>query len=200
MSPSVRSASFLMSSPSLALLPRDEICEIAIFGRSNAGKSTFINRLLHHKKLARTGARPGLTREVVAFEITLVRNAGEDLKLRLMDLPGFGFAKAPKSGQEAIHKLIAEYLTHRENLKVVVLLNDCRREPQADELLVRDLALERGAHLLVILSKLDKLSRSQQIQRAGKIAESYGLESEDLLSSGNDFSIEPVWERIAGLV
>ncbi|MDP1608214.1 MAG: ribosome biogenesis GTP-binding protein YihA/YsxC [Chlamydiales bacterium] len=126
------------------------IPEIALVGRSNVGKSSLINALLNQKKLAKTSSIPGKTQRINFFLI--------DEKLLLADLPGYGFAKAPPSlaieWSEAIHT----YFQTRTTLKLVLLLIDSRRGPCKEDLQVIEWAKNQAFSLVVVLTKIDKLS------------------------------------------
>lgn len=141
-------AEFDISVASLEGLPEDAGYEVAFVGRSNAGKSTAINVICGQNSLARTSGTPGRTQLINVFYI--------DDDRRIMDLPGYGFAKAPKKVQEQWRKLIDDYLQQRKCLKGLVLLMDIRRPMQE----IDNILLEWTAHckipVLVLLSKADK--------------------------------------------
>lgn len=192
----VISAEFRTAAKTYTKLARSPIPEIAIIGRSNVGKSSFINRLANKKKLARTSNTPGRTRELnlFDFEIELARNKKK--KLNVIDLPGFGFAKVSKEEREELSRLCFEYVTRRDQLEVICLLNDCRRDAERDELAIRDLAFEHDKRLLVILTKTDKLKTSELNKRTQSVADSYGLDKEDLILTGEKVPTNVFWERV----
>ncbi len=189
-------AEFFRSGPDVTILGRSSLPEIAIIGRSNVGKSTFINRLTNHRNLARTSATPGRTKEINLFSVTIKDEPKRDKGFVLADLPGFGFAKVSKIERENLHAMISGYVQRRENLALVFLLNDIRREPEEEELGIRHLAFEAGAHVLVVATKADKLSPNQRKQHLQTLAQRYDLEIEDILISGEKISIRPIWERV----
>ena len=191
----IRSAEFAGAALSLAALPEWDGAEVAVVGRSNVGKSTLINRLTGRRKLARTSSEPGRTRELNLFKVALTIDETASTVM-LVDLPGFGYARFSKEQREQLSLLTVDYLSRRESLKVVCLLNDARREPQSDELAVRDLAFRHGRHLLVVLTKMDKLNQSERAKRPRAIAEQYGLEPADLAAAGEGVSVESLWERV----
>lgn len=147
-------AEFLYGATSLAQCPRDALPEVAFAGRSNAGKSSTLNRLTGRNALARTSKTPGRTQLINLFAV-----AGGG---RLVDLPGFGYARAPKARREAWERAVRQYLSRRENLAAVVLVMDCRHPLQAADQAVVEDACQRGLPLLALLNKADKLSRSRQ--------------------------------------
>ena len=118
-------------------LPKD-YPQIALLGRSNAGKSTLVNRLCNRKSLAKTSKTPGRTQEFNFFEVTYKAN-DELKKFHLVDLPGFGFAKFSKVKQNALSKNIVNYLTSDLPLLGILLLNDSRRTPKEDEFAIQKL-------------------------------------------------------------
>lgn len=137
-----------LKSPSGKMLP-----EIAFAGRSNAGKSSFINALLQTKALAKTSSTPGKTQRINFFLI--------DEALLLVDLPGYGFAKAPPSEVKNWSFAIDEYLNHRPSLRMVFLILDIRREPSREDLLIAEWAASKQIGLFVIFTKRDKLSDAE---------------------------------------
>ncbi|WP_445766202.1 ribosome biogenesis GTP-binding protein YihA/YsxC [Rheinheimera sp.] len=142
-------ASFLTSAPDIKALPADEGIEVAFAGRSNAGKSSALNTLTRQNSLARTSKTPGRTQ--------LINTFGLDAERRLIDLPGYGFAKVPLAVKEKWQKSLAEYLMKRDSLKGLVVLMDIRH-PLKD--LDQDLiswAVGSDLPVLVLLTKADKL-------------------------------------------
>ena len=128
--------------------------EIAFAGRSNVGKSSLLNMLTGNSKLARVSASPGKTRLINYFLI--------DKSYYLVDLPGYGFAKAPKSEQQRWGQMIEGYLQRSENLAAVFVLVDIRHRPSADDKMMVDWLRAFGIPFHVIATKADKVSRAQQ--------------------------------------
>ena len=118
-------AEILLSAANKSHYPQDELPEIALAGRSNVGKSSFINTMLNRKNLARTSGKPGKTQLLNFFNI--------DDKMRFVDVPGYGYARVSKKEREKWGRMIEEYLTTRENLRAVVSLVDLRHDPSADD-------------------------------------------------------------------
>ena len=144
-------------------LPPEDGPEVAIAGRSNAGKSSFLNRIAGHRQLARVSKTPGRTQLLNFFEI---RSGG-----RLVDLPGYGYAKATRNAQAAWQKSVNTYLSYRDSLAGVVLVMDIRHpfQPFDEEMLNWSAASELPLHIL--LNKADKLksgARSQALMAARK--------------------------------
>jgi GTP-binding protein len=143
-------ATFLTSAPDIKALPADTGIEVAFAGRSNAGKSSALNTLTRQNGLARTSKTPGRTQLINTF--SLAENQ------RLIDLPGYGFAKVPLAVKEKWQKALSEYLMKRESLKGIVILMDIRH-PLKD--LDQDLihwAVQSDLQVLLLLTKADKLS------------------------------------------
>ncbi|WNO59566.1 ribosome biogenesis GTP-binding protein YihA/YsxC [Rheinheimera sp. MMS21-TC3] len=143
-------ATFLTSAPDIKALPADQGIEVAFAGRSNAGKSSALNTLTRQNSLARTSKTPGRTQLINTFSL--------DAERRLIDLPGYGFAKVPLAVKEKWQKSLAEYLQKRQSLKGLVVLMDIRH-PLKD--LDQDLitwAVASDLPVLVLLTKADKLA------------------------------------------
>ncbi len=193
----VKSADFIAAGSTLESLPEVEIPEIAFIGRSNVGKSTLINKLCSRKSLARTSSTPGRTQEINLFQTEL---KAEPSTVMLADLPGFGYAKFSKTKREYLSMLTVKYIEERKDLKVMCLLNDCRRMPERDELALRDLVWDCGRSLLVIATKVDKLKKNSRPKQLKILASAYGLEKEDLLLSEESLKPVFIWNRILPLL
>ncbi len=147
-------ATFLTSAPDLKRCPKDDHLEVAFAGRSNAGKSSVLNQITGNKRTAKVSKTPGRTQLLNFFSL----NNGN----RLVDLPGYGYAKAGKSAQIAWQKSVNQYLSHRDNLVALVLVTDIRHsgQPYDEELISWSAASELP--IFVLLNKADKLSYSAQ--------------------------------------
>ena len=157
----LHTAKFLTTAPQLHFLPALDVPEIAFVGRSNAGKSTCINTLTQQKQLAYASKKPGRTQHINLF--TLGKQGVTDAVLA--DLPGYGYAAVPKQDKIRWQQVMANYLVTRENLKAIVLMCDPRHGlTELDEILldvIRPRVVE-GLKFLVILTKADKLNRTEQ--------------------------------------
>ena len=156
-------ASFQLSAGTLRQAPDDLQPEVAFVGRSNAGKSSTLNRLTGSKRLARVSKTPGRTQLINFFAV-----AGGG---RLVDLPGYGYAKASKAKQVDWGRAIDAYLTHRANLAAVVLVMDARHPLQPFESQMLDWAEARRMPTLVLLNKADKLKQSARARALRDVAQ-----------------------------
>ena len=157
----LHTAKFLTTAPQLHFLPALEVPEIAFVGRSNAGKSTCINILTQQKQLAFASKKPGRTQHINLF--ALGKQGITDAVLT--DLPGYGYAAVPKADKIRWQQVMANYLVTRENLKGIVLMCDPRQGlTELDEILLDIIRprVEEGLKFLIILTKADKLTRSEQ--------------------------------------
>ena len=171
--------------------PSENIEEIAFVGRSNVGKSSFINAFLGRKSLAKTSSIPGKTRTINFYNI--------DKKFRLVDLPGYGYAKVSKKEKEKWDKLINEYLHDRENLKEVFLLVDIRHEPTDLDRQMYEWIIESGFTGFIIATKYDKISKNQLQKHIKAIMKKLDLVDEGLIfaySSENKHNLGVIHEQI----
>ncbi|MBK6538215.1 MAG: ribosome biogenesis GTP-binding protein YihA/YsxC [Ignavibacteria bacterium] len=164
------SAEFIKSIFDLRALPNSVLAEFVFVGRSNVGKSSLINSICAKKKLAKIGSVPGKTRQLNYFLI--------NEKFYLVDLPGYGYAKVPEQIRAGWRKLVEDYISERQNVKLVFVLIDSRHEPTyLDELMVSWLEYYE-IPFAVILTKSDKISSNKmqkQIYRASKIVNNEDL-------------------------
>lgn len=157
----MHTARFLTTAPKLEFLPAVDVPEIAFVGRSNAGKSTCINTLTQQKRLAFASKTPGRTQSINLF--ALGKQGVTDAILA--DLPGYGYAAVPKQDKLRWQQVMASYLVTRENLKAVVLMCDPRHGlTELDDILLEVIRprVEQGLKFLLLLTKADKLNRSEQ--------------------------------------
>ena len=150
----IKKAKFLLSQSEFGKFPQQGMQEIAMAGKSNVGKSSLINSLTRNSKLARTSSAPGKTRLINYYQIN------DDFLL--VDLPGYGFARAPKSEQQKWSKMIEGFLTGSENLRHVFHLVDIRHEPTQEDVMMTEYLRHFDIPFTVIATKADKLSKAQR--------------------------------------
>lgn len=152
-----RSATFTTSAAKITQLPLDEGHEIAIVGRSNAGKSTFLNILTGQKSLAKISKTPGRTQLMNVFDLAIEGR-------RIVDLPGYGFAKVSQSMKFDWEKHLGDYLVYRESLKGVVVLMDIRHPLQDLDKMMLGALIRQQLPVHILLTKADKISKSTGLQ------------------------------------
>ena len=146
---------FLLSAPKLEFLPDPKAPEIAFCGRSNVGKSSLLNAVTGRKAIARTSVTPGRTQELNFFDV------GQPLQLRLVDMPGYGFAKAPVKVVEKWRRLVRDFLRGRQVLKRTLVLIDARHGPKDVDREMMKMLDEAAVGYRVVLTKADKLKASE---------------------------------------
>ena len=158
-------AEFVLSARTPEDFPSDGLPEIAVVGRSNVGKSSLLNQLAGVRKLAAVSRTPGRTQLVNFFRV-------ED-RLYLVDLPGYGFARAPETVRKRWEALVTGYLFDRATLRLILLIIDSRRDPMANDREVAELLNQSGTHYVLIASKSDKLSRSAMARQRAKLEKAF---------------------------
>ena len=174
--------------------PPSDLPQIAIAGRSNAGKSSLLNRLVGRKSLARTSKRPGRTQEINFFAV--------DGRYLLVDLPGYGFARAPKTVREGWGRLIEAYLRGTARLLGLLLLVDARRGLTDDDRRLIEFLEAVGTPTLFALTKTDKLNRAARRRAVAGLCDALGLDEEQVVetSARTGLGVDTLRESIAALV
>ena len=179
-------AQFLLGAHRLSQLPDDHGAEVAIAGRSNAGKSSALNALTGQKKLARTSKTPGLTQQINIF--TLGPNQ------RLADLPGYGYAKVPRKLQQHWQKTLGDYLQTRQSLQGLCLIMDIRHPFRVQDEQLLDWCAAVGMPVHILLTKADKLSRNKAqqtlLQARARLQQDYPLATAQIFSATKSLGIE----------
>ena len=174
---------------------RDGLPQFAFAGRSNVGKSSVINRLVGRKNLAYVGASPGKTTQVNYFLI--------DRRAYLVDLPGYGYAKASEEVKAKWGKMIENYLHTSKRLKAVFLLIDIRHDPSANDRMMYEWMVYQGFAPIIIATKLDKIKRSQIQKNVKAIREGLGVQPGTTIipfSAETKQGREEIWELIDSFV
>lgn len=156
-----------------AQYPAEDRPEIALAGRSNVGKSSLLNMLVNRRRIARVSGSPGKTQTINFYDI--------DDRFRLVDLPGYGYAKVPKSQSRSWGKMMETYLETRDSLIKVIQLVDIRHEPSKQDVQMYDYLRHYGLDGLVVATKSDKISRNEMGKNLRRIRKSLGMVDEDVL-------------------
>ncbi|MBU5311527.1 ribosome biogenesis GTP-binding protein YihA/YsxC [Tissierella carlieri] len=175
--------------------PQDELPEIAFAGRSNVGKSSFINSMIDRANLARTSGKPGKTRTINFYII--------NDSFRFVDLPGYGYAIASKTEKEKWGEIIERYLTDRKNLKEVILIVDIRHEPTDQDLMMYQWIKSFGYTGIVIATKADKISKGNWKKHVNIIKKKLEIKDINLIipySSEKKINKDKVWEVFQGIL
>jgi GTP-binding protein len=187
----LRTARYLKSVHELVQLPPDSLREVAIAGRSNAGKSSAINAIVDQNSLARTSKTPGRTQQLVYFEVAAGRH--------LVDLPGYGYAKVPPALREHWQGLIDAYFRSRAQLVGLVVVMDIRHPLREFDRMMLDYGIARGLFCHVLLTKADKLPRGQQAQALLETRRGLGDSSTaQLFSAESRLGVEEARALLAG--
>lgn len=175
--------------------PDDNKPEIAFVGKSNVGKSTLINAILNRKSLARTSSQPGKTRTINFYNV--------NDSIYIVDLPGYGYAKASKTDIQKWSVMIEKYLQKRECLSGIILLIDIRHEPSKNDIMMYNWLKHYGYDIIIAATKSDKLNRSQIPKHLSIIKKILNLSPEDKLiafSGTAKTGVTELWEEIDKLL
>ncbi|MBC3795517.1 ribosome biogenesis GTP-binding protein YihA/YsxC [Acetobacterium tundrae] len=191
----VNKAEIVISAVAEAQYPGDNLPEVVLLGRSNVGKSTFVNTLIERRNLARTSQQPGKTQTMNFYQIN-------DL-FRFVDMPGYGYAKASKSERDKWGKMIEKYLRQRENVVMIFQLIDSRHEPSEDDFLMYEWLTYYELNPVIIGTKADKISRTNQKKSMNQIAKTLNLKNSReviLFSSETKLGKEESWKLIESVL
>jgi GTP-binding protein len=174
-------ANFELSAPKLADCPPGDLCEIAVAGRSNVGKSSLLNAFTRRTGLARVSRTPGRTRLLNFFRLGLRGPDSARVELRWVDLPGYGFAKARRDVRDAFAPMIESYLREREALRGLLVLIDARRGPLDGDLELLEFCAAIELPCLVCVTKCDKPGAAERGLLPRRFAEALGIDARDVL-------------------
>lgn len=172
-------------------LPENEKMEFAFVGKSNVGKSSLINALMNRKSYARTSSAPGKTQTINFYNI--------NDELYFVDLPGYGYARVSEEVKASWGKMIENYLHESEMLVLVFLLIDIRHKPSENDRIMYDWIVSNGFHPVIIVTKLDKIKRSQVSKHIKTIRDGLGMMKEDVIipfSSKTKQGRDEIWRLL----
>lgn len=187
----VTDAEIVISAVSQEQYPNTRLPEIALAGRSNVGKSSFINNLIQRKNLARTSSKPGKTQTLNFYKIN-------DL-FYFVDVPGYGYAKVSKKEREKWGVMMEEYFATRDVLEACVMITDIRHEPTEDDVLMYDYLKYYELPVIVIATKLDKVSKGKRKKHLEQTIRTLNIEPEDVVipfSAETGEGKDDVWNQI----
>jgi len=176
-------------------IPEPDLPQIAVFGRSNVGKSSLLAGMMRRKKLVKVSSKPGKTRAIFYYRVNDI--------LLLVDLPGYGFSKAPKAMAAQWQSLVEAYLDKPPGPTLAMHLIDIRHPPTTDDIAVREILKERQIPILVVATKGDKLSRSKRLRSVQIIAKDLDVSPKTIVPvSIKDASLptEALWEPILSYI
>ena len=187
----VKNPRFEISAVKPAQYPKQGKPEIVLVGKSNVGKSSFINTMINRKKLARTSSEPGKTRQINFYNI--------DDDFYFVDLPGYGYSKMSKIEQEQVGKFIEEYLFKREEISLIIFLVDIRHEPTSNDKLMYNYVISSKLPFIVLANKADKIAPTKvnsYVEGIQKVLNPIGDNLFLPFSSEKKIYSDAVWEEI----
>lgn len=195
----ILTADYVISAPGLKECPDFQGApEVVLVGRSNVGKSSFINCLTLRKNLARTSNTPGKTRYINFYDVNIAPKAGQKVKLLMVDLPGYGYAKISKTEQEKWRHQLEAYLSKRQPIRLIVQLIDARHPAQDNDIQMYEWLQYQGKRVQVVLTKTDKLSRNEVAKQVAQTARLLDLTSDDIIpfSAETQLGRDNAWKAL----
>ena len=187
----VKNPKFEISAVGPKQYPSGNLPEIVLAGKSNVGKSSFINTMINRKSLARTSSEPGKTRQINFYNI--------DSNFYFVDLPGFGYSKMSHTEQEKVGKFIEEYLFNRKNITCIVLLIDIRHKPSENDVMMFNYIRSIGAPHIVIANKADKIAPTKVSSYVEDLRNHLQANSDDIIlpfSSEKKIYTDTIWNEL----
>lgn len=191
----VNNLDLMISAVAKKQYPEHSLPEIAMCGRSNVGKSSFINAVLNRKNYARVSSKPGKTRTLNFFNV--------DEKVVLVDVPGYGYAKMSKKEKEKLYDMIVEYFVNSKNLSFVLHLVDSRHKPSEDDIMMNEFLNYYEIPFILVLTKTDKISRNDLAKNTRKIKESLDLSNNVSIvpfSAVKKLNVQKILEEINNVI
>lgn len=186
----IKNPQFEISAVRPAQYPKNDLPQIVLVGKSNVGKSSFINTMINRKSLARTSNTPGKTRQINFYNI--------DNNFYFVDLPGYGYSKLSKEEQVNMGRFIEDYLEKCQNISLIVLLLDIRHNPTADDIHMLNYIKKTNLPFMLVANKADKIAVTKVDNELNKIKEFLGISFTTLLPFSAERKIysEAVWDEI----
>ncbi len=184
----IKEPKFEISVMNKAQYPKNKLPQIVLAGKSNVGKSSFVNCLVNRKSLARTSSAPGKTRQINFYNM--------DNKFYFVDLPGYGYSEMSKAEQKKVGDSIETYLRNCKNINLVILLVDIRHAPSANDKMMMEYIKSTGNRYIVITSKADKIAKTKVQNYVDEIAEALDVDKDLIFafSSETKFNRDVIWE------
>lgn len=187
----VKNPQFEISAVSPKQYPKNNLPEIVLVGKSNVGKSSFINTMINRKKLARTSSEPGKTRQINFYNI--------DEKFYFVDLPGYGYSKMSKVEQEKVGHFIEEYLFQRDKISLIIFLIDIRHSPTDNDRLMYNYMISSGKPFMILANKADKIAPTKVLDVTKSLQKEINPLMDTIMlpfSSEKKIYSEDVWKEI----
>ena len=191
----IKNPKFEISAVGPKQYPSNNLPEIVLAGKSNVGKSSFINTMINRKSLARTSSEPGKTRQINFYNI--------DSKFYFVDLPGFGYSKMSHTEQEKVGKFIEEYLFTRKNIACIVLLIDIRHTPSENDIMMYNYVKNINTPYIILANKADKIAPTKVASYVEDLRKSLNANETDIIlpfSSEKKIYTETVWQELLKFV
>lgn len=157
----VKNPQFEVSAVSKKQYPKNNLPEVVLVGKSNVGKSSFVNTMINRRKLARTSSEPGKTRQLNFYNM--------DDKFYFVDLPGYGYSKMSKQEQIKVGEFIESYLKHRKEICLIIFLVDIRHDPTSNDFLMYDYVIRSGLPCMILTNKADKIAKTKVLDASKNI-------------------------------
>lgn len=191
----IKNPKFEISAVNPKQYPTNNLPEIVLAGKSNVGKSSFINTLINRKNLARTSSAPGKTRQINFYNM--------DNLFYFVDLPGYGYSKMSKEEQIRVGKFIEKYLSIRKNIQLIILILDIRHKPTEDDKLMYNYIRSTNIPFLIVANKADKIAITKVEQAVEEIKKELNILDNTIImpfSSERKIYSEKTWEKISNMI
>ena len=191
----VKNPKFEISAVRPTQYPTNDLPEIVLVGKSNVGKSSFINTMINRKKLARTSSEPGKTRQINFYNI--------DETFYLVDLPGYGYSKMSKVDKEKVGQFIEQYLFKSKKIALIIFLIDIRHNPTDNDRLMYNYIMSSGKPFIILANKADKIAPTKVLDSVSAIQKILNPLGDNLFlpfSSEKKIYCDDVWEEIDNLL